>query len=423
MVSTQYKRILVKFSGESVAGDDDHGIDPKILDNMAASIRDCKSLDVEIGIVIGGGNLFRGEKLNKAGMDRVAGDHMGMLATVMNGIALRDSLERAGLKTRVMSAIPMEGLVEHYDRRLAIQLLNDGYVVIFTAGTGNPFFTTDTAGCLRAIETQSDLMLKATRVDGVFDSDPEINKNAKFFKNLSFDEAIVKNLKVMDSTALTLARDHKLPIKVFNTYEPDALRKIICGEDIGTLISWIMNEIINTTSERMQKSISSLKFAFNKIRTGRASPSLLDDIKIDYYGNPTPLNQTSNISVEDNRSLVISPWDKTLIPEIEKAIIGSDLGLNPSTASDLIRISLPALTEETRQTYIKQARSEAENTRVSIRNIRRDSNSILKDKNSNGEISEDELRRGEDLIQKETDLYISQVDLELKNKEADLLEI
>ena len=184
-----------------------------------------------------------------------------------------------------------------------------------------------------------------------------------------------------------------------------------------------MNEIINTTSKRMQKSISSLKFAFNKIRTGRASPSLLDDIKIDYYGNPTPLNQTSNISVEDNRSLVISPWDKTLIPEIEKAIIGSDLGLNPSTASDLIRISLPALTEETRQTYIKQARSEAENTRVSIRNIRRDSNNLLKDKNSNGEISEDELRRGEDLIQKETDLYISQVDLELKNKEADLLEI
>ena len=184
-----------------------------------------------------------------------------------------------------------------------------------------------------------------------------------------------------------------------------------------------MNEIINTTSERMQKSISSLKFAFNKIRTGRASPSLLDDIKIDYYGNPTPLNQTSNISVEDNRSLVISPWDKTLIPEIEKAIIGSDLGLNPSTASDLIRISLPALTEETRQTYIKQARSEAENSRVSIRNIRRDSNNVLKDKNLNGEISEDELRRGEDLIQKETDLYISQVDLELKNKEADLLEI
>ncbi len=237
MPETEHKRILLKFSGESVAGNDEHGIDPKILDQMADSVKSCRDLGTEIGIVIGGGNLFRGEKLNEAGMDRVAGDHMGMLATVMNGIALRDALERAGIKTRVMSAISMSGIVEHYDRRLAIQLLSDGFVVIFTAGTGNPFFTTDTAGCLRAIETQSDLMLKATRVDGVYDSDPEINKDAKLFDELTFDEAITKNLKVMDATALTLARDHKLPIKVFNVNQPDALKNIICGKKIGTLIS------------------------------------------------------------------------------------------------------------------------------------------------------------------------------------------
>jgi len=237
MPETEHKRILLKFSGESVAGNDEHGIDPKILDQMANSVKSCRDLGTEIGIVIGGGNLFRGEKLNKAGMDRVAGDHMGMLATVMNGIALRDALERAGIKTRVMSAISMSGIVEHYDRRLAIQLLSDGFVVIFTAGTGNPFFTTDTAGCLRAIETQSDLMLKATRVDGVYDSDPEINKDAKLFDELTFDEAITKNLKVMDATALTLARDHKLPIKVFNVNQQDALKNIICGKKIGTLIS------------------------------------------------------------------------------------------------------------------------------------------------------------------------------------------
>ena len=237
MPETEHKRILLKFSGESVAGNDEHGIDPKILDQMADSVKSCRDLGTEIGIVIGGGNLFRGEKLNKAGMDRVAGDHMGMLATVMNGIALRDALERAGIKTRVMSAISMSGIVEHYDRRLAIQLLSDGFVVIFTAGTGNPLFTTDTAGCLRAIETQSDLMLKATRVDGVYDSDPEINRDAKLFDELTFDEAITKNLKVMDATALTLARDHKLPIKVFNVNQPDALKNIICGKKIGTLIS------------------------------------------------------------------------------------------------------------------------------------------------------------------------------------------
>ena len=237
MSNPKYKRLLVKFSGEAVAGNDEHGIDPKILDQMATSVRDCKELGTEIGIVIGGGNLFRGEKLSKAGMDRVAGDHMGMLATVMNGIALRDALERAGVKTRVMSAISMSGLVEHYDRRLAIQLLGNGFVVIFTAGTGNPFFTTDTAGCLRAVEIEADLMLKATKVDGVYSDDPNTNPEAKFFHSISFQDAISKNLKVMDATALTLARDHNIPIKVFNWSQLDALKQIACGEDVGTLIS------------------------------------------------------------------------------------------------------------------------------------------------------------------------------------------
>ena len=236
MTNLIHKRILVKFSGESVAGDDEHGIDPKILDQMASSVSACKELGAQIGIVIGGGNLFRGEKLNKAGMDRVAGDHMGMLATVMNGIALRDSLERAGIKTRVMSAISMSGMVEHYDRRLAVQLLSDGYVVIFTAGTGNPFFTTDTAGCLRAIETQSDLMLKATRVDGVYDSDPEVNENAEFFSELSFDDAISKNLKVMDASAIALARDNNLPIIVFSLSEKGGFKGIMCGEGTFTVV-------------------------------------------------------------------------------------------------------------------------------------------------------------------------------------------
>ena len=184
-----------------------------------------------------------------------------------------------------------------------------------------------------------------------------------------------------------------------------------------------MQALINDVSEKMDKSVSALRNAFNKIRTGRANPSILDDIKVDYYGNLTPINQTSNISVEEGRSLVISPWDKNLIPEIEKAMLSSDLGLNPSTSSDLIRVTMPALTEETRQDYIKQARAEAENSRVSIRNIRRDANQSAKDQQQASEISEDDQRRLEDLIQKETDKYISIVDSELKNKESDLLEI
>ena len=184
-----------------------------------------------------------------------------------------------------------------------------------------------------------------------------------------------------------------------------------------------METLLKDLTEKMEKSVTALKNAFNKIRTGRANPAILDDINVDYYGNPTPINQTSNISVEEGRSLVISPWDKNLIPEIEKAILSSDLGLNPSTSGDLIRVTMPALTEETRQDYIKQARAEAENSRISIRNIRRDANNSAKDMQQSSEISEDDLRRIENLIQKETDKFISIVDSDLKNKESDLLEI
>jgi uridylate kinase len=230
-------RILLKYSGEAVAGLAGQGIDPKILHFMSREIKSVVEKNVAVGVVIGGGNLFRGQELNQDGIDRVAGDHMGMLATVMNGIALRDSLERNGIKTRVMSAIPMPGIVEHYDRRRAIQLLDEGFVVIFTAGTGNPFFTTDTAACLRGIEIDADIMLKATKVDGVYSDDPKKNPEATLFDSLTFDEAIQKNLRVMDTTALTLARDNQMNIKVFNYESEGALLDIVNGKEIGTLIS------------------------------------------------------------------------------------------------------------------------------------------------------------------------------------------
>tara|TARA_Y100001970_G_C14215097_1_gene849199 strand:- start:1070 stop:1624 length:555 start_codon:yes stop_codon:yes gene_type:complete len=184
-----------------------------------------------------------------------------------------------------------------------------------------------------------------------------------------------------------------------------------------------MESLIKDVTVKMEKSVTALKNAFNKIRTGRANPAILDDVNVDYYGNQTPINQTSNISVEEGRSLVISPWDKNLIPEIEKAILSSDLGLNPSTSGDLIRVTMPVLTEETRQDYIKQARAEAENSRISIRNVRRDANNSAKEMQQASDISEDDLRRIEDLIQKETDKFISIVDSDLKSKESDLLEI
>ena len=232
-----FKRVLLKISGEALMGDQGFGLNPPTVERIAREVKSVHDLGVEICMVIGGGNIFRGLQGSAQGMERTTADYMGMLATVMNGIALRDALERAGVKTRVMSAISMSGVVEHYDRRLAIELLSNGFVVIFTAGTGNPFFTTDSAGCLRAIETQADVMLKATRVDGVYSDDPEKFPDATFYSSLSYDEAILKNLKVMDATALTLARDHQLPLKVFNLNHPDALKKIACGAEIGTLIS------------------------------------------------------------------------------------------------------------------------------------------------------------------------------------------
>ena len=217
-------------------GDNSHGIDPDRIQLYCKEISNLVKTGVEIAIVIGGGNIFRGVSAASKGIDRVQADYMGMLATVINGLALQSSLEGMGIQTRLQTALKMEAIAEPYIKRRAVRHLEKKRVVIFSAGTGNPFFTTDTAGCLRAIETQADLMLKATRVDGVYDSDPEINKDAKFFDALSFDDAISKNLKVMDATALTLARDHGLPINVFNVNNHSALKDIICGKKVGTLI-------------------------------------------------------------------------------------------------------------------------------------------------------------------------------------------
>lgn len=232
----KYNRILLKLSGEALTGDADFGIDPKVLDRMAVEVGQLVGLGVQVGMVIGGGNLFRGAALHAAGMERVTGDHMGMLATVMNALAMRDALERANIPTRVMSAIQMSGVVEHYDRRTAIRHLQASDVVIFSAGTGNPFFTTDSAACLRGIEIDADLIMKATKVDGVYSADPKTNPDAVKFERLSYDEVIEKQLAVMDLTAIFLSRDHQVPIKVFNMNRPGSLLENIMGDTDGTLI-------------------------------------------------------------------------------------------------------------------------------------------------------------------------------------------
>jgi len=232
----KYKRILLKLSGEALMGDEGFGIDPRILDRMALEIGQLVGIGIQVGLVIGGGNLFRGASLQKAGLDRVTGDHMGMLATVMNGLAMRDALERANINSRVMSAIPMSGVVDHYDRRKAMRSLQRGEVVIFSAGTGNPFFTTDSAACLRGIEVQAEIVLKATKVDGVYSADPMIDSSATKYDSLSYDTVLEKQLEVMDLTAILLCRDHNMPLRVFEMEKAGALLNIVTGGSEGTLI-------------------------------------------------------------------------------------------------------------------------------------------------------------------------------------------
>ena len=232
----KYKRILLKLSGEALTGDESFGIDPRILDSRALAIGQLVGIGVQVGLVVGGGNLFRGAALQQAGLDRVTGDHMGMLATVMNALAMRDALERSNIATQAMSAIPMTGVVDHYDRRKAIRALSNGDVVIFSAGTGNPFFTTDSAASLRAIETGADLVLKATKVDGVYSADPVKVADAIKYDRLTYDEVLEKKLEVMDLTAICLCRDHNMPVRVFEMEKPGALLNIVRGGDEGTLI-------------------------------------------------------------------------------------------------------------------------------------------------------------------------------------------
>ena len=232
----KYKRILLKLSGEALQGSGDFGIDPRVLDRMALEIGQLVGIGIQVGLVIGGGNLFRGAELSAAGLDRVTGDHMGMLATTMNALAMRDALERSNIPTTAMSAIPMSGVVDRYDRRSAVRCLEQGDVVIFSAGTGNPFFTTDSAAALRAIEVGAELMIKATKVDGVYDSDPMKNPDAVKYDSLTYDDVLDRKLGVMDLTAICLCRDHSMPVRVFEMEKTGALVNIVVGADEGTLI-------------------------------------------------------------------------------------------------------------------------------------------------------------------------------------------
>jgi uridylate kinase len=231
-----YKRILLKLSGEALMGKEGYGIDPETLDGVAAQVKSVKETGVDIAIVVGGGNIYRGMRAEKQGIERVTGDYMGMLATLMNCLALENNLEKLGVPTRVQTALEMKAVAEPYIRKRAIRHMEKGRIVIFAGGTGNPFFTTDTAAALRAMEIGADVILKATKVKGVYDKDPEIHEDAVFFAEITYQDVLARNLKVMDAAAISLCMDNRVPIIVFNLREKDNMRKAVLGEPVGTIV-------------------------------------------------------------------------------------------------------------------------------------------------------------------------------------------
>ncbi len=236
MTAPAYKRIMLKLSGEALMGEDSYGINRPTIERIVAEVAEVVRMGVQVGVVIGGGNIFRGVAPGAAGMDRATADYMGMLATVMNALALQDAMRRIGIESRVQTALSIEAVAEPYIRGKAIRYLEEGKVVIFGAGTGNPFFTTDTAAALRGMEVGAEVVIKATKVDGVYTDDPKTNPEAMRYQQLSFDEAIQRNLKVMDATALALCRDQNMPLAVFSIFKPGALKRVVMGEDEGTRV-------------------------------------------------------------------------------------------------------------------------------------------------------------------------------------------
>ena len=379
-----YKRVLLKLSGEALLGERSYGIDPKRIAQYAKDIKTITDLGIEVAVVIGGGNIFRGVSAASNGIDRVQGDYMGMLATVINGMALQSSLEEVCVQTRLQTAIKIEAVAEPYIKRKAVRHLEKKRVVIFGGGTGNPFFTTDSAAVLRAIEINADVILKGTRVDGVYDSDPEKNKKAKKYDTISFSDVLSKNLKIMDSTAL---------------------------EEIEF--------IIESCEESMTNAIKHLEKELLNIRAGKANPSMLSSVKVDYYGATTPLSQIANINTPDSQTLSVQPWEKDKLQDIEKAIMVANLGFNPMNNGESILINIPPLTEERRKELVKIAKSEIEIAKVSVRNARKDANNEIK----KIDVSTDQKAISEEDVQSLTNKYVSKIDSIFASKEKEILSV
>ena len=442
MDQPKYGRVLLKISGESLKGSASGSIDPTAVSYVAEQIAEVHSMGLELAIVVGGGNIWRGDDAERQGMDRATADYAGMLATTINALALQDALEKQrGIVTRTQSALQMQAVAEPYIRRRAIRHLEKGRVVLFSAGTGNPFMTTDTASSLRALEIGADVLLMAKNgVDGVYDSDPNENPDAKRFQNLDYLDALNRRLGVMDSTAVSLCMENGLPIIVFNIFQAGSMSRILKGEALGTIITGreglIMppkrdsepeqqtpQDVMAEMERKMGRSVEALKRELNSLRTGRATPALVENIPVDYYGTPTPLNQLASISAPDARAIMVQPWDRQALTEIERSLMRSDMGFNPSNDGNIITVPIPPLNQERRQDLVRLLKRKIEDGKVSVRNVRREGVDTLRKMERDKSISQDENRRTQDQLQKATDTHIRQIDGISTAKEAEIMQV
>ena len=444
MSSPVYRRVLLKLSGEALMGEQQYGIDPAVATRIARDIGEIQQLGVQTAVVIGGGNLFRGLAASAKGMDRATADYMGMLATVINALALQDALEHNNVVTRVATAIEMRAVAEPFIRRRAVRHLEKGRVVVFAAGTGNPYFTTDTAAALRAMEMKADVILKGTKVDGIYTADPMLDKTAtKYLGDLLLESArtgpeghgrdgdfVVHGQPPADRRVQPPhcrhpeTRDHGRA----DRHDGDGLAPARCrrGNSPATTAGEGMDAsdvkgLFAELKKRMDAQIEHVRRELGGVRTGRASVTILDTVHVEAYGSMMPLNQVASLSVPEPTMIVAQPFDPSLTATIERAIRSSNLGLNPTTDGKVIRIPLPALTEERRRELSKLVHKYAEEGRNGVRQARRDANDRLKKLLKDSKISEDDERRGLEDVQKVTDQHVATIDELQKKKDSDLL--
>ena len=405
-------------------------MDPAFCAFIARQVAEVQATGVQIGIVVGGGNIFRGLAAAARGMDRATGDYIGMLATVMNGLALQDAIERIGIPVRVMSAIAMNEIAEPYIRRRAVRHLEKGRVTIFVAGTGNPYFTTDTAAALRAVEIGAEVLLKATKVDGVYDADPMKDPNATRYSRLGLPGPAARPAQGPrrgGRVAVPRERpaDHRVRSQRPRQHLEGCPRRAGGYPDLRA--AWrchrMTSETLAGAERKMLRAVEAMERDFQGLRTGRASTSLVERLSVDYYGTQTPLNQLASISVPESHQIVIQPWDRGVIGAIEKAIQKSDIGLTPNVDGTLVRLNIPPLTEERRKDIVKSVHKRMEEARVEIRNLRREAADALKKEERDGEVGTDEARRQLDQLQKITDRVIGDVDRLGDVKEQEVLEV